>query len=280
MIRTLYRARLFDSALFGAILCGLLGISPVSQGATLMLVTYNSEARPDCQPCTYNVWLQDGNFREEVTAKKPSDDSALFVDDTLILLKAEQHVYNLVDRALLEMVSPDKARMRQKLEAHTSSLSAAQRSQLSRYLNKVAPAPGSEPEDVVGDSGRTEVLAQTSYAVWERRHNGRKLAEFLVVPQESVPSAMEWRTVVQRLDRMTAGVTSVSSGEFERMFGRVQDLARVQGVPIYIRQFNPDTSLHSEVRFQFSAVKPMPKDWLQIPPEYRPDPGQVYSTPN
>jgi hypothetical protein len=261
-------------------LCGSFVASPASWSATLLIATYTSEARADCQPCTYNIWLQDGNFREEVAAKKTSDDSALFVDNTLILLKGEQQVYNLVDRALLEMVSPDRARLRQKLEAHTSSLNASQKTQLTKYLNKVAPPPEGEAEDVVADTGRTEALDAQSFAVWERRHRGRKLAEFLVLPQESVPSAGEWRKVLQGLDRLTAGVSSVSSGEFERMFGRVQDLANIPGVPMYIRQFNPDGSLHSEVRFQFSAIKPMPADWLQIPAGYRPDPGQVYSSPN
>ena len=78
---------------------------------------------------------------------------------------------------------------------------------------------------------------------------------------------------------MTTGLDPAIGGEFEHLFGRVQDLARVQGVPIYTRQFNPDGSLHSEVQLQFSSVKAMPTNWLQIPAGYRPDPAQPHLTP-
>jgi hypothetical protein len=280
MTRTYCRSRLQKSLFFGAVVCGSLSPVQASWSATRVYVTYITESRADCDPCTYNIWLQDGNFREEVAAKKEADDSALFVNDELIFLRGKQHIYSLVNRPILEMVSPDRARLRHKLEAQTSSLNAAQRTQLTKYLNKVSPAADSEADDIVRDTGQTEVIAAQTYAVWERRPRGRKLAEFLVLPHEKVPGASEWQRVIQGLDRMTAGLEPAMGGEFEHLFGRVKDLARVQGVPIYTRQFNPDGSLHSEVRLQFSSVKAMPAKWLQIPVGYRPDPAQPHLTPN
>jgi hypothetical protein len=232
-------------------------------GAAILIDDTVTRADQPAKPDQYKIWLQDGKLREEGV----SGHIALVVDDTLYLLDSHQKNYEAFDRDALQRLSPDPDRIRQKLEADTARLSSAQRALAAKYLKPISAAISVDsPADALSDTGRTERWQGHDCEVWERKHEGRLVIQYLTFPAGDIAAGGEVQRVLPMLDRMTTGINLPAAMASQMsLLARARDLVTMAAVPVVTREFGSDGSLRKQSLLRLSVRPSLSDDKYVVP---------------
>lgn len=251
----------------------LLSIAFASTAASAGVYLESSEielgVKPPPAPTVSKIWFDGGRMR----STDGDGDGAIFRDQKIYALDADQKSYTVVDKATMDRMGGQLAEARKQMEAQMANLPPERRAMMEQMMSQMGGGmPGAKNKAVKRDvtaTGRSETVGGFKCALWEVTIDGVKDSEVCAAAPGSLPGGAEMMKTMREMGEMMKGLTE-GLGEMARRTAADTwaDLAKINGIPVLTRDFE-NGKASRETRLSVIRSESVPASTFEVPKGYK-----------